>query len=123
MSLLFKIHLNIVLVSVTSFQILLLQFLQFLLFQQPGQLSRNPGGGKSYFLLQNVRSTSWAHPGSYSMDVGVKHLGREVYHSSPPSAQVMNEWGCISTSPISLHGVDWDLLKSNALIAFKLPLN
>jgi len=47
---LFKVRFNIVLVSVKSFQILLLQFFyKCLLFQQPG---RNPGGGKSFFLLQ-----------------------------------------------------------------------
>ena len=54
---------------------------KFLLFQRPGQLSRNPGGGKSFFLLENVRAGFWAHPASYSMDTGVKHLGREVSHS------------------------------------------
>ena len=61
---------------------------KFLLFQQPGQLSRNAGGGKCFFFLQNVRPGSWSHPASYSMDTGVKHSGRQVYHSSPPSAKV-----------------------------------
>jgi len=42
------------------------------------------------------------------MDTGVTHSGREVYHSSPPSAEVMNEWSCISASPLCLHGVDRD---------------
>ena len=71
----------------------------FLLFQQPGQLSRNPGGGKCVFLLHNVRPGSGAHPASYSMDTGVKHSGREVYHLSPPTAEVMNEWSCIYFPP------------------------
>jgi len=71
----------------------------FLLFQQPGQLSRNPGGGKCVFLLHNVRPGTGAHPASYSMDTGVKHSGREVYHLSPPTAEVMNEWSCIYFPP------------------------
>ena len=79
---------------------------KFLLFQLLAQPSRNPGGGKSFLLLQNVRPGSWAHPASYSMDTGVKYSGREVHHSSPPSAEVMNEWSCISTSSVCLHGVD-----------------
>ena len=54
---------------------------------------------QEFFLLQKVRPGSWAHPASFSMDTGVKHSGREVYHSSPPSVEVMNEWSCISTSP------------------------
>jgi hypothetical protein len=33
------------------------------------------------------------------MDIVVKHSGREVYHSSLPSVEIMNEWSCISTSP------------------------
>jgi len=61
---------------------------------------------QEFFLLQKVRPGSWAHPASFSMDTGVKHSGREVYHSSPPSVEVMNEWSCISTSPVCLHGVD-----------------
>ena len=54
---------------------------------------------QEFFLLQKVRPGSWAHPASFSMDTGVKHSGCEVYHSSPPSVEVMNEWSCISTSP------------------------
>ena len=57
--------------------------------------------GQEFFLLQNVRPGSWAHPASYSMDTGVKHSGREVYHWSPPSVKVMNEWSCISAFPMS----------------------
>ena len=58
--------------------------------------------GQEFFLLQNVRPGSWAHPASYSMDTGVKHSGREVYHWSPPSVKVMNEWSCISAFPMSM---------------------
>jgi len=81
---------------------------KFLLFQQPDSSVGIPVGGKSFFLLQNVRPVSWAHPGSYSMDAGVKHSGREVYHSSPPSVEIMNEWSCISASPVCHHTVDRD---------------
>jgi hypothetical protein len=63
---------------------------KFLLFQQPGQLCWNLSGGKNFFLQQNLRLGSVAHPASYSIDTGVKHSGREVCHSSPPSAEVMS---------------------------------
>ena len=42
------------------------------------------------------------------MDTGVKHSGREVYHSSPPSVEIMNEWSCISASLLCHHTVDRD---------------
>jgi hypothetical protein len=107
---LFKIRFNIVLVCgdfLSDFNTTVLY--KFLLFQLSGQLSRYPIGGKSFFLLQNVRPGFWAHPASYSMDTTwVKHLGREVYHSSPLNARLMNEWSCISTSSVRLHGVDRD---------------
>ena len=93
--------------SVTSFQILLLQFcVNFFSFSSRTAQSESPVGATVFFLLQNVRSESWAHSASYSMDTGVKHLGREVYHSSRLSAEVMNEWSCISTFPVWLHAVD-----------------
>ena len=65
--------------------------------------------GQEFFLLQNVWPGSGAHPASYSMDTGVKDSGREVYHSSPPSAEVINEWSCISLlPPLCLHKVKRD---------------
>ena len=103
---LFKIRFNIVLVSATSFQILLLQFcINFFSFSSR---TAQPEfrWGQEFFLLQNVQPGSWAHPASYSMDTRVKHSDREVYHSSPPSAEVMNEWRCSSTAPVWLHGLD-----------------
>jgi hypothetical protein len=39
-------------------------FCQFLLFQQPGELSRNNGSGKAFFLPQKVRTGSGAQPAS-----------------------------------------------------------
>jgi len=55
--------------------------------------------GTSFSLVENVRPGSGAHQVSYLMDTGVKHSGREVYRSSPPSAEIRNEWSCIYTSP------------------------
>jgi len=39
----------------------------------------------------------------------VKQLGHEVYHSSPTSVKVKNEWSCISTTPIYLHSVEREI--------------
>ena len=36
----------------------------------------------------------------------VKRPGRKVNHSTPPSAEVTNEWSCTSTSPVCLYGMD-----------------
>jgi hypothetical protein len=36
---------------------------------------------------------------------GVKRPGGEADHSPPSSAEVKNEWSCISTPPIHLHGM------------------
>lgn len=63
-----------------------------------------------FSLLQNVRPGCGAHPASYSMDTRVKHSGREVYHSSPSSAEIKNKWNCTSTSPVCLHVVVRDFL-------------
>jgi hypothetical protein len=35
-----------------------------------------------------------------------KEVGCEVDRSSPPSAKVINEWSCVSTSPIYICGMD-----------------
>jgi len=55
-------------------------------------------GKSNYFLLQNVQLGSGDNPASHSLDNGVKHSGREVYHSSSSRAEFMNEWNCISIS-------------------------
>jgi len=92
---------------VTSFQILQLHFcINFFSSSCPDSSVGIPVGETVFFLLENVRPGSWAHPASYSMDTGEEHSGREVYQSSPTSAQVVNEWSCISTSSVCLHGVD-----------------
>ena len=67
-----------------------------------------PQRGQEFFLLLNVRP-GFSGPLSFLLNgYRVKHSGREVYHSSPPSAEVMSEWSCISASPLCLHGVDRD---------------
>jgi hypothetical protein len=86
---LFKFNFNIVLVSVTSFQILLLQFcLNFFSFSSRDSSVGIPVEARVFFSSENVRPGSSAHPASYPMDTRVKQSGREVYHSSPPSAEV-----------------------------------
>ena len=80
------IRFNIVLVSVTSFQILLLQFcINFFSFSSRDSSVGIPVWGS---LLQNVWPGCWSHSASYSMDTGVKPSDRKVYHSSPLSAKV-----------------------------------
>ena len=61
---------------------------KFLIFQQPVSSVGIPMGARVFFLLQNVQPGCWSHSASYSIDTGVKHSGREVYHSSPSSAEV-----------------------------------
>lgn len=48
-----------------------------------------------FFLLQDFRTGSGAHPASYSL--GVKRPGRESDHSPPTSAVVKNYRSCTST--------------------------
>jgi len=96
----FKIRFNVALVSVTSFQILLLQLcINFFSFNSRDSSVGIPVGARVFFFCK-FRPGPWAHPASYSMDSGVKQSGCEVYHSSPLSAEVMNEWSCSSTAPI-----------------------
>jgi hypothetical protein len=64
----------------------------------------NPGRGKNFFLLHVVQTVSgcarppiqWA-PGDFSS--GLKRLGREADHSSPPSDKVKKTWIYTSTPP------------------------
>jgi len=36
---------------------------------------------------------------------GVKWMGHEAGHIPPSNAKIKNEWSCISTPPICLHGM------------------
>jgi hypothetical protein len=95
----------------TSFQILLIQFctnfsprsryssVGIVIRLRDGSSGVRIPAGARVFFLQIARPVSGVHPASYSVDTGVKHSGSGVYHSSAPSAEVMNGWSCISTSP------------------------
>jgi hypothetical protein len=61
-------------------------------------------------VLQNVQTTSGAHPASSSIAAGVlspevEQLGCEADHSPPPHAKVKNERSCTSTPVKCLRGV------------------
>jgi hypothetical protein len=70
--------------------------------------------GSRNFSLQNVQTDS----GPPSLLIqwvrgfcpGVKRSGREVNHSLPSGAEVKNEWGCTSSSPVCLRDVDRESL-------------
>ena len=64
---------------------------------------------KDLSLLQIVQTGSGVNPASYSMGVGVispamNHLGREVDHWPPHSAEVKNESSSTYTPPFKTHG-------------------
>ena len=99
----------------TSFQILLLQFcINFFSFSSRDSSVGSPVGARVFFfgttfgpaLGPTQVSTQWIWE--------VKHSGREVYHSSPPSAEGMNEWTCIPTSPCAFMGQGLFSLLSHA---------
>ena len=89
----FKTRCNIVLVFVvTHCHTLLLQFcVHFYPSNSRDSAVGIATGAKSFFLLQNVRPGSGAHPASCSMDTGVKHPWREFYRSSARGVEVMSE--------------------------------
>jgi len=51
-----------------------------------------------------------AHPACFqwvtASSPGLKRPGLEVNQSPPSIAEVKNEWGCTSSSPIHLHDLD-----------------
>ena len=62
---------------------------------------------------QKVQTGSGAHTAFCygvlgDLSLGVKRPGLEVDHSSPSTAEVMNEWRYTSNHPTCLHGVDGD---------------
>jgi hypothetical protein len=50
----------------------------------------------------------------------VKQPEREVNLPSPSSAEAKNEWSYTSSSPISLHGVDWENFNFTSSLALGL---
>jgi hypothetical protein len=65
--------------------------------------------GKRFSLLHSVQTGSEAYPASYPVGTegsspGVKRPGREIDHSFPSSAEVING-GAIPPLPVRLHGI------------------
>ena len=65
----------------------------------------------TFSVLQNIQTGSGAHPASYSMGSGVLTRGlkqpeREVYYSSPSSAESKKEWRYNSLPRRHLRDVD-----------------
>ena len=80
-------------------------------------------GASDFSSRQNVHTASTAHQASYSVGTGVhfrgvKWPGREVNHSSPPSAEVKSEWSYASIPSIRLHGVGRDNFCFIIIVAF-----
>jgi hypothetical protein len=72
-----------------------------------------PIRARDFSLLLNIQRGSTAHPTPplkrhRGYCPGTKPQAREINYSSPASTQIKNEWNCISTPPISLHGGDRD---------------
>lgn len=71
---------------------------------------RIPVGARNFLLLQNAQTSSGAHTESYSVDIGaspgVRLPRRDVYYSSPPTAEIANEWIYTSAPLVCPHGVD-----------------
>jgi len=68
----------------------------------------NPGGGE---IFHTHPDQSWAHPASYTMGtgsfLGVKRLGRGIYHPTPSSAEVKERVKLYLYSP---SGPSWPVL-------------
>ena len=67
---------------------------------------------KIFFCSKNVQTVSGTHPNLRIGDRGylreVNRPAREVNHSSPPIAEIKNEWCYISSLLACLHDVDRD---------------
>ena len=65
-----------------------------------------PAGVRHFSLLQNVWTSSGAHPAPYSMGSGVhsfkgvEQTGHKVNHLLLPSAEIKNEWSYTYTPSI-----------------------
>jgi hypothetical protein len=65
--------------------------------------------GTGDFSLPTQPLSQWEPRGVFTP--GVNRPGREVNHSSLPSADVKTEWRCTSVLPTRLHGVDRENFK------------
>jgi len=52
-----------------------------------------------FYILHNIQTSTVVHAVSWGSFLGVKWLGCEFNHSSPPSVEVKNEWSYTSTLP------------------------
>jgi len=73
--------------------------------------SSNPGRGKKFFCSPVHPNRDWGPPsalfcGYWGSFPGAKRKGREVDHSTPSCAKVVNEWSYTCTPPMCLLGVD-----------------
>ena len=71
----------------------------------------NCGTGERFLFSKPLQIGCEAHQASHSVGTlgcfpDVKRREREVNHSPPSIAEVKNEWGCTSASPVCLHDVD-----------------
>jgi hypothetical protein len=76
----------------------------------PDELGLNVGRVKGFSLLQNIQTSSGAHPASYSVCATVLSHGssglaaREGDNSPPPSsAEGNNAWSCTSAPAVCCH--------------------
>jgi hypothetical protein len=96
------------------------QLESLLTFAEPGWRSRYSDYATAWAVRYSIpgrdRRFFSSHPTSFSMGTtvffsGVNWPGREVNHSSLPSADVKNEWSFTSTPPTCLLGVDRENFK------------
>jgi hypothetical protein len=88
----------------------------------PRGQSSSPGGGKN-FHFSTSSIPALGPPASYSMGAGalspgVKRMGREADHSPPPSAEVKKTLSLYIHSPIRLHGVVLNQLRTRTALPF-----
>jgi len=71
----------------------------------------NPDKSKTFFCSSKHPDQFWGPPSllfscyQHSWG-GDKAAGHEVYHPPPFTAKVKNEWDCISSPTLCLHGMD-----------------
>ena len=70
---------------------------------------RVPVGARGVSVFQNLQTSTGTHPESHSVGAeeffpGVERSERDGDHSSPSSAEVKNEWSCVSI-PLVCHPI------------------
>ena len=75
-----------------------------------GSSVRNPVGARDFCVFQSLLGPTHS-PIQWLPEIflqGVKQLGPEFDYSTPPSAEVKNEWSCMSNPALRLRRVDRD---------------